>query len=109
MGMVMGMIMDPFSAASFYSTIVEVERQQQNAPICFSRIWWMCNYEYEYGWGRGCGLGMRHQVYFPYILWCCSLSSICIVVEGEAQHQNTPTCLSHIWVDGECLYPWSAF
>ena len=36
--MVMGMIMKPFPAASFYSTIVEVERQQQNAPIYLSRL-----------------------------------------------------------------------
>ena len=38
MGMVMGMIMDPFTATSFYSTIVEVEKQQQNAPICLSHL-----------------------------------------------------------------------
>ena len=37
MGMVMGMIMDPFPDTSFYSIIVEV-KAAANAPICLSRL-----------------------------------------------------------------------
>ena len=101
----MSSILAPFSAASFYSTIVEAERQQQNAPTCFSRLCGVCGYGYDYGCGRGCGLGMRRQAYWPYIFCCCSFSSICTVVEGERQQQKTPTYLSRIWVDDGCLYP----
>ena len=37
MGIVMGMIMDPFPDTSFYSIIVEV-KAAANAPICLSRL-----------------------------------------------------------------------
>ena len=40
--MVIGMIMDPFLAVSFHSTIVEVERQQKNSPIYLSRLYGGC-------------------------------------------------------------------
>ena len=103
MGMVMGMIMDPFPDTSFYSIIVEVKAACTN--LFESSLWLMCNYKYEDGCGLGFGLGMRRQEYWPYIFCYCSFSSICTVVEGERQQQKTPTCLSRILVDDGCLWP----